>query len=632
MSIAAEPIPDLTAAPPAVAARPAAVAVTVLFLSAVAWFAHFSGWRQTGFFSDDHSFAVLTMAWTPGDARHFGQVLAFSYPEPQGRPVGFLLGLELPYLGYHVAGVFGMFAVGWVVLSGNAVLLWTLLARRLPRPLPVVGALVFLLFPADTTRPFLCHAHILQPSLTFALVAAQFMLCRRWWVRAIGYPIAGLCLVTYETALLPLLALPLLDLFSDRPDERGKARPSGPSLWNAAGLTARFHVRPATPASEVPRRPGSPAKRSGSSGYLRRRLAGIRTRDVISAPILNGYVVHVAALMAMIGVVAITRSRAGEYRAGHLDGGRVTVATEVVLGSIRGPLAAAQACVRRPWQQAWAAVHRPAHGVTMLVAAAAFAGVIGWRWQRAGRADVGRALIFGLAAIGVSYLLCFTHYPPTCEEGQSTSVHTAAAIGFAAVAAGLFGLAPSRRWVTVGAALYFGLLFGHATDEQAAYADLWHERQAFWTRVLALCPDLTDRTVIVCDGTLIQRTWYMPANLWSDAMVPAQVYQFPASYRLPPILAAFPRLPGQDWRQAVRWDDAGRLTWRTPPCNCPAGQVLNAGDTILLHVDNAGGVSRVAGPVDVAGRPVPLRAMPPAGSRPAFPHLPFYAVLTGRPG
>ncbi len=45
--------------------------------------------------------------------------------------------------------------------------------------MPVVAALLFLLFPADTTRPFLCHAHILQPSLTFALVAAHLFLCRR---------------------------------------------------------------------------------------------------------------------------------------------------------------------------------------------------------------------------------------------------------------------------------------------------------------------------------------------------------------------------------------------------------------------------------------------------------------------
>ncbi len=158
-----------------------------------------------------------------------------------------------------------------------------------------------------------------------------------------------------------------------------------------------------------------------------------------------------------------------------------------------------------------------------------------------------RAAPFGVAAVGVSYLLCFTHYPPTCQEGQSTSVHTAAAIGLRAVAAAAFGwlLLGGRPAAAAAVGVYFGLLFGHALDEQAAFAGLWHERQAFWTQVLDLCPDLPDRTVILCDGTLPQPTWYMPANLWSDAMVPAQVYQFPAAYRLPPILAAFPRTPAR---------------------------------------------------------------------------------------
>ncbi len=330
--------------------------------------------------------------------------------------------------------------------------------------------------------------------------------------------------------------------------------------------------------------------------------------------------------------MAITRAHGGEYRAVGATGGKGAVAAEVVLGSIRGPLAAAQACVRRPWQQVIAACRRPAHAAVIATAAAAFAAVLRLAGGRPSAAHVRRAALFGVVAVGVSYLLCFTHYPPTCEEGQSTSVHTAAALGFSAVAAAVFGwLQLRRRPAAVAAAgIYFGLLFGHAVDEQAAFAELWHERQAFWSQVLALCPDLPDRTVILCDGTLPQPTWYMPANLWSDAMVPAQVYRLPDVDRLPPILAAYPRCPGQDWRTAVRRDDAGRLVWRTPPCNCPAGQELSEADTILLRLDVAGKVNRVSGSVDVAGQRFHPRPAPPSGTRPAFATLPFYHVMTGR--
>ncbi len=552
------------------AARRTTRLLTVGFLATVSWFAHFSGWRQIGFFSDDHSFAVLAMGWSPGDARHMANVLAFSYPEPQGRPLGFLLGLELPYLGYLAAGVFGMFVIGWLILLANAVLLYALLARRLPPPLPLVAALAFLLFPADTTRPFLCHAHILQPSLTFALIAAHLLLARRGWARCVAYPIAGLCLVTYETALLPLLAVPLLDL---------------PEI--ISGRTVR--------------------------------------------PWLRRVVVNGVALGVLVGLVAVTRAHGGEYRAVGATGGKGTVVAEVVLGSVRGPLAAAEACVRRPWQQLLTIAHRPAHAALISLAAVVCGVAVGGGPSRPEWPSVRRAAIFGLAAVGVSYLLCFTHYPPTCEEGQSTSVHTAAGIGAAGVVAAIVGLGSlrSRRWTIAGAGLYFGLLFGHAVDEQRAFAGLWRERQAFWSQVLALCPDLTDRTVILCDGTMAQPTWYMPANLWSDAMVPAQVYQFPAEYRLPPLLAAYPRNPAENWRTAVQRDATGRLTWRVPPCNCPAGQQLAEGNTILLRLDNAGRVVRVAGSVDVEGRPFRLRPPPPIGTPAPFPRLPFYRVLTG---
>ncbi len=596
MTAVADLIPD-TATPTRIGHRRLAPVLTVASLATVAWFAHFSGWRQTGFFADDHSFAVLTMAWTPGDARHLANLLAFSYPEPQGRPLGFLLGLELPYLGYRLAGAFGMYAVGWLILSANAGLLYALLARRLPPPMPLVGGLMFLLFPADTTRPFLCHAHILQPSLTFALVAAHLFLCRSRSLRTAGYAVAALCLVTYETALLPLLAVPLLDLPAASRDRNPPAEPSG----TAAGFAAR---------------------------QIRGRAALLRFAN---RPFLWRLAIHAAVLFALIGFVAVTRARGGEFRAVGATGGKVTVATEVVLGSIRGPLAVAQASVRRPWQQVYAAAHRPAHAALVAAAAVAFTLVLTAR-RRPTPPAVRRAAAFGVTAVGVSYLLCFTHYPPTCQEGQSTSVHTAAAIGAAAIAAAVAGWLLRRpsllRRIVVG--LYFALLFGHAIDEQAAYAGLWHERQSFWTQVLDLCPDLTDRIVILCDGTMSQPTWYMPVNLWSDAMVPAQAYQLPATFRLPPLLAAFPRTAGQAWRTAVRRGDDGRLVWRTPPCSCPPGQELLPGETILLRLDNAGRLSRVSGTVDVEGQPFGLKPPPPPGARAGFPTLPFYSLLTGK--
>ena len=543
--------------------RWAARVATVAFLSAVAWAAHFAGWRQLGFFSDDHTFAVSAMTWTPAETVRQMQVLLFSYPEPQGRPLGFLLGIGLPFAGYEIAGVFGMYAVGWAVLSLNAGLLYGLLARRLPRPMPLVGSLMFLLYPADTTRPFLCHAHILQPSITFALVSAHLLMRRSWRWRWMAYPVAALCLVTYETALLPLLAVPL--------------------------------------------------------------LAGRRG--------VRSWAVHLGLLAGLIGLVAITRSIGGENRAVESTGGAGVVLAHLAIGSVRGPLAVADCCWKRPGKAALAAFTRPGLAAVILLASAACAVAVGLASRRVpSTAAIRRAAVFGLAAVGVSYLLSFTHYPPADEEGQSTSVHTAAAIGTATVAAAAVGglLRRSRPAGVAAAAVYFGLLAGSAWDEQGAYADLWHRRQAFWRQVVDLCPDLARGTVVLCDGEPPHATAHLPVTLWSDAMVPQQLFVLPSDCAvLPPVVAAYPRTAGHDWQSAVGRRADGRVVWRTVPCGCQPGRELVEGNTILLRCDSSGRVTRIAGSVDLDGRPFRAKPPPPPGGRAAYPHQPFYRVLLG---
>ena len=307
-------------------------------------------------------------------------------------------------------------------------------------------------------------------------------------------------------------------------------------------------------------------------------------------------------------------------------------------GSVLGPATVIRSCWHWPRLQIIAAAARPALVVPILLASAAYAVVL-WLATRnpsaPSVASVRRAAVFGGAALGVSYALCFTHFPPTFEQGQSTSVHTAAAIGCAALAAAVAGLVlrRARGLFVVAAAVYFALLTTSAVDEQHRFTTIWHERQSYWRQVLALCPDMTDQTIIVSDGTLPQPTWVMPANLWSDAMVPAQVYRFPPSFRIPPILSPYTQVPGEDWRSNVRWDPTGRLTWRVTPCNCTPGQELLPGNTIVLRMVSPDHLVRLGGSVNVDGRPLRLKPIPPPGTAAPYPHLPFYDVLVGdRPG
>ena len=585
--------------------RIAGHAAVVGFLLAVSWLAHFSLSRNIGFYSDDQTFAVPPLAWSAWDAADRAIGLAHSYPDPQGRPLGFLLGYLLPYFGNLAGGVPGMFVVSWLVLSANAILLYYLLRRTVSAPLPILAAVSFLIFPGDTNRPFLCAGHILQPSLTFMLIACHLYLTGGPWRKVIAYVLVAASLITYENAMLPFFVIPLLQR------DRGRQ-------W-------------------------------------RRR-----------------FVIHAGCIVAVIGIVYVTRSMGGEYRATQANGNKWLTGAEILGGLIIGPATCLQALEHRAAQGWLDFIHnRDGARLPIIAGLVMFAAAIGLVVRRAGLvagandaddtrsnliADLRRAFGFGAAVVFVSYLFSFTHFPPALDEGQSTSTHLAAAVGVAVLMAtavgGLLvlrlpGLWDDRRWtgIVVGLSALLATCWLSANiDEQNAYVKLWQQRQQFWTRVLDLCPDLDNGTMIVCDGMLPQTSWYMPALTWSDMLVPRQVYKFPQTFLQPPELQPFPSreevADGQrrgyhvdpTWYQSVVRNSKGRAVWGELhyAYEHHPGEELPEGKTILLHVDRDGHVTRQGGTVDVAGRPFRLKDAVPR-QRPPFPTLPFYSILTGLP-
>ena len=342
------------------------VAVCV-FLFTVAWLAHFSQSRNIGFYSDDQTFAVRPLSWSADEFNFWLRTKTISYPEPQGRPLGFTLGVVFAYLGNRLDGVDGMFMVGWFILSLNTILFYYLLRRCFCGSMPLLGAIAFLLFPADTTRPFLCHAHILQPSLTFMLIAAHLYLGGSVARRILSYFVATLCLITYESAMLPFVAIPLLETARD-------------DKW-------------------------------------RRRFRR-----------------HIAAVLLIIAFIGLTRKLGHEYRTEEANGSKITVLVDIIAGSVIGPAAAVSTFGMRAWnvlQHLW---QLPGDMIGVLGAALVFALVLRLSANRISTAsvpssDITRAIQFGLISLLASYLLSFTHFPPVCLQGQTTSVHLAAAIG-----------------------------------------------------------------------------------------------------------------------------------------------------------------------------------------------------------
>jgi hypothetical protein len=125
---------------------------------------------------------------------------------PQGRPLGFFLPDLLSYVGDKLGGLPAIYLLAFLIVTLNTFLCYRLLRVRVPVAPAVVGAAVFCLFPADTTRTLLTHEFQLQPSLTFALLAA---LAYATAPKPLSYVLAAAALLCYESGYLALFALPL---------------------------------------------------------------------------------------------------------------------------------------------------------------------------------------------------------------------------------------------------------------------------------------------------------------------------------------------------------------------------------------------------------------------------------------
>lgn len=172
--------------------------------AALVWLAQFHHFRDFGLYEDDYWFISEAMGKGP-DYLASRFVTAFT-TLPQGRPFGFFLPDLLSFVGDKLGGLAGIYLVGFAVVSLNTCLCYTLLRTRVPLAPAAVGAAVFCLFPADTTRILLTHDFQLQPSLTFALLSALAYTAGK---RPLAYVVGAGSLLAYESGFLALLALPL---------------------------------------------------------------------------------------------------------------------------------------------------------------------------------------------------------------------------------------------------------------------------------------------------------------------------------------------------------------------------------------------------------------------------------------
>jgi len=222
-----------------------------------------------------------------------------------------------------------------------------------------------------------------------------------------------------------------------------------------------------------------------------------------------------------------------------------------------------------------------------------------------------RLLWVGVLALGCSYLLSFTRFPPTLNSGVSTSQHIAGGFGMALIGASLWSLFPSRL-ILAG---FLALLVGYGVVIQREYVLSWNDQREFWQAIFPLIQDADDSTIVLVDAENLRFTRDIQSHGFHSAFVFESSFSIPDDWTNPPhvLLTSsvrnFQVVPRQtQW--VVRYG-----AWEFP---------IQNGNVIYIDYEDGRFARRTESTVQVSG--FSLRTKIP-GAAISLPTRPLYSLL-----
>lgn len=483
----------------------------VALLLATVWVTDFWHFKDFGLYEDDFTFIpqAITMEF-PELVQFIGTYIVRLYGH--GRPLSDSLISLFSFLGWRIAGLAGIYLIGYSIVALNVFLFYSILRRLGSEFTALAGGLAFALFPADTTQPFLTHSLGLQPSLTFLLLATLAYLSGR---RIGAYLLALGSLFCYETVFPVFLAVPLLTGLYDQRKVREllqHALLSGVML--IAVVVLRWVVGETRVAGlEFPAVLLTPIRHVAVGPFVTVGTYILRPFQAMGG--LSLEILAFAALGLLSYLAQLNRSKpepAATARAPF---------RQVIKDGLRSLLSSSQdsaAPIRRGMQ----------------------------------------LLCSGLAMLLLAYPLTF-NIRSFAISGRDTRVHLAAVIGSSLLVAGLVSLgthfAASRRRhrvLTLVLAAWLSLLLAFGLTVQDDYVRAWEAQQAFWSELAHLVPDPAEGTVILIEPAGLRDFEQIGANTWNLPRLLNQIYRFPLDWEEPP--RVFRLVPG--WQERIGRPDA----------------------------------------------------------------------------
>lgn len=538
------------------------VLLTLVFLSLTIWVAHFLHFLDFGLYEDDY--AVISGVWRMPDFLNAMKTAITGWSD--GRPLGYLILAVCSIAGEHAGGLYLIYLMGYLIITVNAFLFYLLVRKVGTETLAITGALVFCLYPADTTHSFLTHALGLQVSITFLLTASLLYLSGR---RISPYVVIAGSLLTYESPYMIFLAIPLLRVKWDKALMKELFR-------HVAIMAGIVLVAIAIRLLMGEGRIGE--VRSDITGVLAKIASAIVIGPAVSliqfinAPIRA--VLNWSNSMTVISSVSTLIFAWVLHRSGAVLLENRTIGVSVDSKPVAGTQNAARD--EKPEMRMW------------------------------------QLYMVSAVMLALSYVLSFTHYPPMASHGRATSVHLASAVGgsllIACISAQIIAIAGKFRlssFAIILISLYLSFIVAYRLLIQDDFVRAWQNQRSFWTNVLDVAPDMTEDTIIYVVNENLRRTTFILSNSWADPIIPAQLFNFPSQWTNPPRVFAV----NKTWSRAMI-RKGNHFKWMVPTALTNSHwEIIPDRNVILLEMVN-GKLMRRFGLINIDGLDLNLKDMP----------------------
>ena len=464
-----------------------------LFLYLIIWIAYFLKINHYGIYEDDTRFVAHPANLNFKELLELLKFNVLNIEGGQGRIIGFTLPQFLVFIMYNLGGLAAVYTLGTFIILINAFLVYRFVSKLMPVEFAVLAALIFILYPIDTTKPLLTHIFQLQLSLTFLLLAMNQYLKGKL---ISSYLIAFCSLLTYEIAFLPFLVVPL---FRYRWNKKLFKNLVVHVVVFAGIFIILFMVR----------------KLMGES-----RVSGMDNSNMVAhfilSPVYGMAFSAYAFLLAIIEVIHNFKDLLWVFLTGLL----LFSGFGYFLYRRSGSRAAGNDITQSEKTGSDPSRQNPEIAEIPVI----------------------QLLIASFLMLLSSYLLGFTRFPPAALHGRATSVHLASSVAGSILATVIFYFIYSiirgrnlRTILNFGIIILLSILLSRGMLIQNDFEKSWITQKMFWTQLVEKCPDIRNNTILLVDA---DKEEYEVENIytfsWSLPEVLGILFKFDEDWNHPP--------------------------------------------------------------------------------------------------